>query len=105
MLIEAYLLSLRVQKHMTIKSSLHFISVSTQFIYSKSTRIKYRISTKDFTRNRKLSFEGLAFCLIKLLRQNIQVELETYFSSSNNLLGTTCSSMSTSAFVSIYLKV
>jgi len=84
---------------MAIKSALHFVEKSKTFINSEATKIKYRISETDFTRNRKLSFEGLSFCLIKLLRQNIQLELNNYFSRCNDIIGTQYYHMTSSAFI------
>lgn len=70
---------------MAKKLALHFIDVSKKFITSHSTKIKYRVSNADFTRDRKLTFETVSYCLLKLLRQNIQVELNSYFSGANNI--------------------
>ena len=68
---------------MTKKSALHFIDLTKRFILSINTKARYRVNEKDFTRARKLPFDSLVFCMIKLLRQNIQVELNTYFSVLN----------------------
>ncbi len=89
---------------MAKKSSLHFIELSRKFIQSITTKIKYRVNEKDFTRDRKLPFETMAFCMIKLLRQSIQVELNNYFSVSNRLK-TTNMSVTSSAFVQSRKKI
>ncbi len=64
---------------MSKKTGFHFIEISKQFIKSEATRLKYRMSEKDFSRNRKLSFSELSLCMLQLLRQNIQVELNKFF--------------------------
>lgn len=81
------------------KGALHFIILSRDFINSQLTLKKYRISKKDFTRNRKLSFEGLSLCMMRLLKQNIQVELYAYFSTLNLTGGSNQISFTSSAFV------
>ena len=60
---------------MAKKSALNFIDLSRRFIQSIATKQKYRVSEKDFTRSRKLTFATMALCMIKLLKQNLQVEL------------------------------
>lgn len=62
------------------KSGNHYIHLSQQFIGSETTKQKYRMSEKDFIRNRKLTFSELSLCMMQLLRQNIQVELQRFFS-------------------------
>lgn len=68
------------------KSALHYIELSKGFIDSEWTKIKYRMCEKDFTRNRKLSFSELSLCMLRLLRQNIQIELHKYFSDLKGTL-------------------
>lgn len=69
------------------------------FISSTTTLIKYRVSKKDFTRDRKLTFEGLVLCMLKLLRQNLQIELNAYFTSLRTAISNTVVSFTSSAFV------
>lgn len=73
----------------------HFITASNRFIESPSTKEKFRFSKTDFTRNRKLPFEQLVLCMLKLLRKNLQSELHAFF----NALGTGIKQMTSSAFV------
>lgn len=84
---------------MAKKGALHFINLSKNFISSELTLKKYRNNVKDFTRKRKLSFEGLSLCMMRLLRQNIQVEIYTYFSALNHAGTSNQISFTSSAFV------
>jgi len=90
---------------MAKKSSLHFIELSRRFIESITTKRKYRVNEKDFTRDRKLTFATMSFCMIKLLRQNIQVELNSYFSAVNRFKTTNQLSVTSSAFVQSRKKI
>lgn len=90
---------------MAKKSSLHFIELSRRFIQSITTKRKYRVNEKDFTRDRKLPFATMAFCMIRLLRQNIQVEVNSYFSASNRLKTSNQMSVTSSAFVQSRKKI
>lgn len=90
---------------MAKKTGLHFIDISRKFIQSLLTKKKYRVNKNDFTRKRKLTFETMAFCLIKLLRQNIQVELISYFSFFNNIETTNKIKVTSSAFVQSRKKI
>lgn len=90
---------------MAKKSALHFIEHSRRFIQSISTKRKYRVNEKDFTRDRKLPFSTMVFCMIKLLRQNIQVELTSYFSDINNHKINEQMSVTSSAFVQSRKKI
>ncbi len=84
---------------MAKKLALHFINLSKNFISSKLTLKKYRVHNKDFTRSRKLSFYGLSVCMMRLLRQNIQIELYAYFSALNPIGCNNHFSFTSSAFV------
>ncbi len=90
---------------MAKKTILHFINLSRQFIESTATKQKYRVSEKDFTRNRKLTFDAMALCMIKLLRQNVQVELNSYFSNINKFENNKLLCATTSAFVQNRRKI
>lgn len=90
---------------MAKKSELHFIEVSKKFIQSITTKQRYRISEKDFTRERKLTFETMALCMINLLRQNIQVELNSYFSITNSLAKIHYDTVTSSAFIQNRKKI
>ena len=90
---------------MAKKSMLHFIDLSKSFIQSIVTKKKYRVNKNDFTRDRKLTFATMAFCMIKLLRQNIQVELNAYFSPLNRLETNAKLRVTSSAFVQRRKKI
>lgn len=84
---------------MTKKQGQHFINKTNLFIGSSKTLINYRVSEKDFTRARKLPFDGLVLCMLKLLRQNIQIELNAYFNSIKSAVSKKVVSFTSSAFV------
>ena len=84
---------------MAKKSAGYFISMSNLFIASQATKEKYRVSEVDFTRNRKLTFSDLSLCMIRLLRQNIQIELNKYFNGILNSVSNKVHSITSSAFV------
>lgn len=84
---------------MAKKLGKYFIDKTNLFISSTTTLIKYRVSKKDFTRDRKLTFEGLVLCMLKLLRQNLQIELNSYFTSVRTAISNTVVSFTSSAFV------
>jgi len=84
---------------LTKKQGQHFINKTNLFIGSSKTLINYRVSEKDFTRARKLPFEGLVLCMLKLLRQNIQIELNAYFNSIKSAVSKKVVSFTSSAFV------
>lgn len=90
---------------MAKKSALHFIELSKRFIQSISTKRKYRVNEKDFTRDRKLPFDTMVFCMIKLLKQNIQVELYSYFSDISKHKINNQMSVTSSAFVQNRKKI
>ena len=81
------------------KTILHYIALTNEFLTSEFTLLKYRVDKKDFTRKRKLSFDGLALCMLKLLRQNIQLELISFFEKASTTLSNAVSSYTSSAFV------
>lgn len=83
------------RKNMAKKASAVFIHASNNFIRSVPTREKFRVAEADFTRNRKLPFEQLVLCMLKLLRKNIQSELYAFFRE----LGTKARTVTASAFV------
>jgi hypothetical protein len=84
---------------LTNKTILHYIALTNEFLTSEFTLLKYRVDKKDFTRKRKLSFDGLALCMLKLLRQNIQLELISFFDKASTTLSNAVSSYTSSAFV------
>jgi hypothetical protein len=90
---------------MAKKTALHFIDVSKKFIQSIATKQKYRVNETDFTRKRKLNFDSLVLCMIKLLRQNIQIELNAYFGELYNRASKKFSSITSSAFVQSRKKI
>lgn len=69
---------------MTKKTSGIYIDSSNAFICSKTTKELYRTKPIDFTRNRKLPFEALVLCMLKLLRKSLHLELESFFKQLNS---------------------
>lgn len=88
---------------MAQKLGLNFIKFSKGFIERPSSLEKYRVNTVDFTRKRKLSFVDLSLCLTRLLRRNIQLELNSYF--AQNHLYPEGVSITSSAFVQTRKKM
>lgn len=84
---------------MAIKTSSHFIGISSAFIYSMKTKLLYRNSEKDFSRTRKLPFEELVLCMLKLLRRNIQSEVNSFFKELQGSIKSSVKSITSSAFV------
>ncbi|MBD3639240.1 MAG: IS4 family transposase [Crocinitomicaceae bacterium] len=72
-----------------------FITSSKSFINAPSTKEKYRVKMTDFTRNRKLPFEQLVLCMLKLLRKSLVLELRSFFNKSES----STNKMTSSAFV------
>ena len=66
---------------MAKKTGSIFITISNGFIEALSTKEKFRLNKADFTRNRKLPFEQLVLCMLKLLRKSIQSELHSFFTA------------------------
>jgi hypothetical protein len=73
--------------------------MSSSFIYSIKTKIRYRNSQKDFSRTRKLPFEELVLCMLKLLRRNIQSEVSSFLNEVQGSLKSSLKSITSSAFV------
>lgn len=90
---------------MAKKIAIYYIYLSKRFIQSLKTKQKYRVNEKDFTRNRKLTFELMALCMIKLLKQNIQVELNRHMSQLHNPTSKQPLSITSSAFVQSRKKI
>ena len=83
------------EKAMGKRPSYDFVSESTRFTYSDTTKERYRLSPTDFTRNRKLPFEQLVLCMLKLLRRSLQLELDSFFKA----IGSGVQSISASGFI------
>jgi hypothetical protein len=64
---------------MARKNPLFFIDTTKNFASDLRTKERYRLSKKDFTRNRKLPFENLVLCMLKNFRRTLQVELNSFF--------------------------
>ena len=90
---------------MARKNALYFIRITKNFISSKLIKQKYRVSEKDFTRDRKLNFEKITLCMLRLLRQNIQIELHNFFDGLTNPFSNKVFSFSSSAFVQSRRKI
>lgn len=86
---------------MAKKEIFHYIKTTRSFLRSNKTKNKYRVSEKDFTRSRKLSFDLLALCMLKLIRKTIQIELHNFFSQ----VGKSVESITASAFVQSRKKI
>jgi hypothetical protein len=86
---------------MAIKTPLHYVALSRQFISSEATKLKYKAQPQDFTRNRKLGFKELSLFMLRTLRQNIQVELLKYLGE----IRWTIISFTSSAFVQSRKKI
>lgn len=67
------------------------------FIFTPTTREKYRINRNAFTRNRKLPFELLILSLINMPKRTLSIELHSFFSHIKKGLGQVVS-ITTSAF-------
>lgn len=84
---------------MAIKSNSYFTALSSDFIYSSEVKKRYRSTNKDFTRNRKFPFEELVLCMLKLLRHNIQAELNSFFKELGHITKSSVKRITSSAFV------
>ena len=67
------------------------------FIFNPSTKVRYRLGEKNFTRNRKLFFDVLILFLLNMPKRTLAFELHTFFTflkeRTNKII-----SVSTSAF-------
>lgn len=76
-----------------------YLDLTKSFIFNESTKHKYRVSDKDFTRDRKLPFEALVLCMLKLLRKTLQLELAEFFRQLSLSTISPVKSITSSAFV------
>jgi len=83
------------EKTMAKRGGYEFVTKSNSFIFSDSTIEHYRMSPSDFTRNRKLPFEQLVLCMLKLLRRSLQLELDSFFKA----IGSGVQSITASGFI------
>lgn len=86
---------------MSKKIRKHFINLTNRFLTATSTKEKYRIKSTDFTRDRKLSFSELSLCMLRLLRQNLQIELTKFICDVKKSIA----SYSSSAFIQSRKKI
>ena len=86
---------------MSKKNNEHFVNLTNKFLTTTSTKEKYRIKSTDFTRERKLSFSELSLCMLRLLRQNLQIELTKFICDVKKSI----SSYSSSAFIQSRKKI
>lgn len=86
---------------MAKKNAEQYIVTTNMFIESDSTIEKYRLKASDFTRNRKLPFNLLVLCMIKLLRKSIQLEIQAFLKDINLKL----TKYTSSAFVQSRKKI
>lgn len=80
---------------MAKRPSYEFVSESNRFIFSDVIKERYRMSSTDFTRSRKLPFEQLVLCMLKLLRRSLQMELDSFFKA----IGSGVQSITASGFI------
>lgn len=80
---------------MAKRLSYDFVKESKKFLFSESTKVLYRMRPTDFIRNRKLPFEHLALCMIKLFRRSLRLELDGFFNS----VGSGFQSITSSGFI------
>lgn len=90
---------------MAKKSASYFINITKKTVSSKRTKQTYRVSEKYFTRERKLNFENITLCMLRLLRQNIQIELNTFFNDLIKPFSNKGFNFSSSAFVQSRKKI
>lgn len=90
---------------MAKKLNSHFTFLSSDFIYAPGTKIKYRVNEKDFIRNRKLPFEQLVLCMLKLLRHNLQSEINTFFKELQGSVKSSIKKITSSAIVQSRKKI
>ena len=83
------------QKAMAKRPSYEFVSESNRFIFSDAIKERYRMRSTDFTRSRKLPFEQLVLCMLKLLRRSLQLELDSFFKA----IGSGVQSITASGFI------
>jgi hypothetical protein len=90
---------------MSLKNGLYFIELSRKFIFSVEVKIRFRCQESDFIRDRKLNFGTTCVLLIRLLKQNIQLELYHYLSTVSDYEKARPQSITASAFVQSRKKV
>jgi hypothetical protein len=86
---------------MAIKKGQQFINKSVCFITSEPTKQNYRVNKTDFTRDRKMTFDLLVLFMLKSLRRNISLELNTFFSE----IGQKVKTVTASAFIQNRRKI
>lgn len=86
---------------MASKNGFHFIQITKHFLCLNSTKEKYKTEKQYFTRNRKLLFSDLSLCMLRMLLQNIQVELGKFLEAIKRK----GMSYTTSAFIQSRKKV
>jgi len=90
---------------MAKKPSVHFTELSTRFIHASETKRKYRVREKDFIRSRKLPFEQLVLCMLKLLRHSLQTELNLFLKEIHVSVKSSVKKITSSAFVQSRKKI
>lgn len=76
-----------------------YLNITKCFIFNVSTKERYRMGNKDFTRDRKLPFEALVLCMLKLLRKTLQLELASFLRQLSISINAPVKSITSSAFV------
>ncbi len=86
---------------MVAKKAQQFLKKSVGFTTSEQTKQNYRVNKTDFTRDRKMKFDLLVLFMLKSLRRNISLELNTFF----NELGQKVKTVTASAFIQNRKKI
>jgi hypothetical protein len=84
-----------LEKAMAKRRGYEFVSESNRFIFSDVIKERYRMRSTDLTRSRKLPFEQLVLCMLKLLRRSLQLELDSFFKA----IGSGVQSITASGFI------
>lgn len=86
---------------MATKKAQQFINKSVDFTSTELTKQNYRVNKTDFTRERKMKFDLLVLFMLKSLRRNITLELNTFF----NEIGQKVKTITASAFIQNRRKI
>jgi Transposase DDE domain len=65
------------------KTNLTILKRTKQLIYSKKLREKFRVSSKHFTRKRKMPFDRVLLFMMSMVKKSLQLELINFVQSLN----------------------
>ncbi len=71
-----------------MKSSYNRIVEVFEKLKSQKMKEVGRLTSKDFTRNRKMSFEDLGLCILNKKGLTLNMELENFFDKKNDFENT-----------------